>query len=415
MSATDHSKMSLANLNTNFNRLMAKKDDLELEDAVGNKEMIGKIQKKIAEYQSAIDQKTKESEVKTENSGATSLVAPQSQNPLASAEAKFNYNSMLAHFKSNIPTLAPPLDVSVFIQRLDNCYNLFVKSFAYLEPYFIQQAKSQLSSDILENLNASSDETDTFENLKNYLKKNYGSKETPFQIMSELLESAPKDGERIQEWAARQERRSDIVATQIISKFNEHAKQSNKSEMTVKDSFNLFCSMVTYDYLRKNNPDCFKLMVKEVDTCWRPSEVGSLAATLLDRFDKIDPHPAAHPSYSARQQNNRKQQNGKNMDKSRKSNDGKKKSICTTYLTYRKCSFGSKCRFIHLEPGTKEFDDHFNISKGKNTALQQESNETPEANVAYNTCTEDEPEQSGELQPEYVGLDFFPCYGGPKN
>lgn len=45
---------------------------------------------------------------------------------LSSAEAKFNYNSMVNHIKSNIPTLQPPLDVSVFIQRLENCYNLFV-------------------------------------------------------------------------------------------------------------------------------------------------------------------------------------------------------------------------------------------------------------------------------------------------
>ena len=404
MSATELAKLRMDELSTNINRLIARKDDLELEDAVKNKDMIAKIQKKIAEYQAAIDLKSASSEVKTEGPDATPLVATQSQNPLASAEAKFNYNSMLAHFKSNIPTLAPPLDVSVFIQRLDNCYNLFVKSFTYLEPYFIQQAKSQLSSDILENLNASNDETDTFENLKIYLKKNYGSKETPFQIMSELLESAPKDGERIQEWAARQERRSDIVATQIISKFNEHAKQSQKSEMTVKDSFNLFCSMVTYDFIRKNNPDCFKLMVKEVDTCWRPTEVGSLAATLIDRFDKIDPHPAAHPSYSARQQNNRKQQNNKNMDKSRKSHDGKKKGICKRHLK-NQCKFGPRCFYKHLEPGTKEYNDA--ISKGKTTTQEQKL--APNTNVATtNSVTE-------ELQPETVGLDYFTCYGGPKN
>ena len=60
-------------------------------------------------------------------------------------------------------------------------------------------------------------------------------------------------------------------------------------------TLNLFCSMVTYEYIRKNKPDCFKLMVKEVDTCWRPTEVGSLAATLVDRIDKIDSDPATHP------------------------------------------------------------------------------------------------------------------------
>ena len=62
MSTTDHSKMSLANLNTNFNRLVAKLDDLELEDAEKNKAKITKLNEKIAEYQKAIDAKTEELE-----------------------------------------------------------------------------------------------------------------------------------------------------------------------------------------------------------------------------------------------------------------------------------------------------------------------------------------------------------------
>ena len=321
---------------------------------------------------------------------------------LGTSEAKFNYNSMLAHMRANIPTLQPPLDVSVFIQRLENCYNLFVKPFQYLEPYFIQQAKGHLSSDILENLNASEDATDDFASLKTYLKKNYGSKETPFQIMSELLESAPKEGERIQEWAARQERRSDIVATQIISKFNEHAKQSSKPEMTVKDSFNLFCSMVTYDYIRKNKPDCFKLMVKEVDTCWRPTEVGSLAATLVDRIDKID--PAAHPAYSARQ-NQQKQPKNKNGKKKGKPKNDSKSDTCVLHL-FDMCKLGDRCHRKHLSG--KEFDNALeNAKKGKKKNNVQKP--APNTNVATtNSHTED-------LQPEFVGQDFFDLHCDSKN
>ena len=414
MSATELSKLRLAELTTNINRLIARKDDLEIEDAETNKVTIGKIEKKIAEYQAAIDLKSESPEVKNENPGATSLVAPQSINPLSSAEAKFNYNSMLAHFKLNIPTLAPPLDVSVFIQRLDNCYNLFVKSFVYLEPYFIQQAKSQLSSDILENLNASDDETDTFDKLKTYLKKNYGSKETPFQILSEILESSPREGERLQDWTCRQERRIDIVATQIISKYNEQQKELKKPEMSLKDCFNLFGSMVTYDHIRKNKPDCFKLMVKEVDTCWRPTQVGSLAATLLDRFDKIDPHPAATShTYSARPQH--KQQKAtkpKNKNKNAHQENSEFNEICLRHLFYKSCHFGKKCRRKHLNPGDDEYND---ILQKLNSDNHQDPDESHEANVAFNTCTEDEPQQYGELQPEYVGLDYFTCYGGPKN
>ena len=403
---TDHSKLSISVLETNLNRLVAKMDDLEFEDATKNAATITKIKNKIVEYQNALDAKTSES--KLEPNGATFSVAPQSANQLGSAEAKFNYNSMVSHIKSNVPTLAPPLDVSVFIQRLDNCYHLFVKPFKYLEPYFIQQAKSQLSSDILENLNASTDNTDDFENFKTYLKKNYGSKQTPFQIMGELLESAPKDGERLQEWTARQERRSDIVATQIISKFNEHQQKLGKPDMTVKDSFNLFCSMVTYDYIRKNKPDCFKLMIKEVDTCWKPTEVGSLAATLVDRIDKIDPDPAAHPAYSARQNQPQSQPKKRNDKKSSKpKNKNSKNEICIMHL-HNMCTYGNQCRRKHLNPGDKAFDDALESAKrGKKNTNSQKS--TPNTNVATTNSTTE------ELQPELVGMDIFGLHGGSKN
>ena len=324
---------------------------------------------------------------------------------LSSAEAKFNYNSMVNHIKSNIPTLQPPLDVSVFIQRLENCYNLFVKPFPSLEPYFIQQVKGQLSSDILENLIASSDQTDNFEQLKMYLKKNYGSKETPFQIMSEILESSPKDGERLQDWTCRQERRIDVVATQIIAKFNEQQKTLSKPEMdsqTAKACFNLFGSMITYEHIRKNKPDCFKLIVKEVDTCWRPTEIGSLAATLLDRFENVDPHPAAHPSYSARQNTNKKQQNNKSGNKSSKapfkSKDELKKEVCKPHLIGQ-CRFKDKCYRKHVNPGDKSFDEAIkSLYKGKNTNSQKT---TPNTLVATTNSTTE------ELQPEFVGMDFF--------
>ena len=58
MSATELSKLRLAELTTNINRLIARKDDLEIEDAETNKVTIGKIEKKIAEYQAAIDLKS---------------------------------------------------------------------------------------------------------------------------------------------------------------------------------------------------------------------------------------------------------------------------------------------------------------------------------------------------------------------
>ena len=383
-----YANLPLAALEKQLDKVMDKYSDMDMKEG-DNSAALSKLSLQMEELGTAIAEAKKTQKTDTKAEVAT----------LNTTEAKFNYNSMVSHVKSNVPTLAPPLDVSVFIQRLDNCYNLFVKPFKYLEPYFIQQAKSQLSSDILENLNASSDDTNDFEQLKTYLKKNYGSKQTPFQIMSELLESMPKDGERLQDWTARQERRSDIVATQIISKFNEHQQELGKPDMTVKDSFNLFCSMVTYEHIRKNKPDCFKLMVREVDTCWRPTEVGSLAATLVDRIDRIDPHPAAHPSYSARP--NQKQQQPTrqkyNAEKQQASSDN---GVCLRHLVYQNCPFGIKCKRQHVDPGD---DEHNKIMQKLNNScsMSSQQDEIQNSNLAI-------PQTSlEELQPEEVDWDFF--------
>ena len=383
-----YANLPLSSLEKQLDKVMDKYSDLDMKEG-DNSTALSKLSLQMEELGNAIKDAKEKQKPEQKAEVAT----------LNTTEAKFNYNSMVSHIKSNVPTLAPPLDVSVFIQRLDNCFNLFVKPFKYLEPYFIQQAKSQLSSDILENLNASSDDTNDFEKLKNYLKKNYGSKQTPFQIMSELLESMPKDGERLQDWTARQERRSDIVATQIISKFNEHQQELGKPDMTVKDSFNLFCSMVTYDHIRKNKPDCFKLMVREVDTCWRPTEVGSLAATLVDRIDRIDPHPAAHPSYSARP--NQKQQQPTrqkyNAEKQQASSDN---GVCLRHLVYQNCPFGIKCKRQHVDPGD---DEHNKIMQKLNNScsMSSQQDETQNSNLAI-------PQTSlEELQPEEVDWDFF--------
>ena len=180
--ATDHSKTPMDVLKTTLNLLYSKKLDLELTDPDANKSKIAAINAKINEYGAIIEGRVEADEAKYDPSNSSLQVAtqPTAANPLATAEAKFNYNSMVSHFKSNVPTLEPPLDVSIFLQRLQNCYNLYVKSFTALEPYFVQQAKGHLSMDILETLNASSERTETFEELQLYLKKNYGSRETPF-------------------------------------------------------------------------------------------------------------------------------------------------------------------------------------------------------------------------------------------
>ena len=382
---TDHSKLSINVLETNLNRLVAKMDDLEFEDENKHAATITKIKKKILEYQNALDAKTIETKHDPINAQLQVATQHTSANPLATSEAKFNYNSMVSHFKSNVPTLEP-----------QNCYNLYVKPFKALEPYFVQQAKGHLSMDILETLNASNDKTETFEELQLYLKKNYGSRETPFQLLNSLMELDIKEGEKIQEFAGRLERKVAIVATQITAKFNDRESNTDKTPMTATDCFQLFGSMLFYDHLRRKQPNCFNLMVKEVDDCWRPSDLGSMAATLVDRLDSS--HLAATQTYSARpfQKQQQPTRHKHNNVKQQASDDG----VCLRHLIYQNCPFGKKCKRQHVNPGDEE---HNKILQKLNSSCSNSSqqDETQNANLAL-------PHTSlQELQPEEVGLEFF--------
>ena len=401
-----HAETPLNVLETTLQQLYTKKITLEVEDADKHKDQLTKIDAKILEYTAIIKTKKETTPAKIEP-GATSSVAPQSSGPLGTAEAKFYYNSMLAHFKSNVPTLEPPLDVSIFIQRLQNCYNLFVKSFPALEPYFVQQAKSYLSMDILESINATEDKTETFEELQLYLKKNYGSRETPFQLLNSLLELELKEGEKLQEFAGRLERKIATVVTQITAKFKSQESNTTDAPMTASDCFNLFGSMIFYDHLRKKRPNCFNLMVKDVDNCWKPSDLGSMAATLVDRMDIPEHSQAANQSFSARpnssQQKSKRKQNKVAPQQSATSKGAPQKIYCGHFLKHQKCKFQEKCKYKHLSPGDEEYAKACKIMKiGQSTTPQP--NQPSNANVATAKSNIE------ELQPQDVGLDFFGLY-----
>jgi len=407
--ATDHTKTPMDVLTQTLSQLYTKKLGLELEDEVANKTQIAKIDAKIDEYNDIIKSKTS-IEPKPEPEVATKIVATQPANPLGTPDAKFCYNSMVSHFKANVPTLQPPLDVSIFIQRLENCYNLYVKQFPALEPYFVQQAKGHLSMDILETINAAEDKTDTFEELQLYLKKNFGSRETPFQLLGSLMDMDIKEGEKLQEFAGRLERKTATVVTQINAKFKNQESNNDDSPMNASDCFNLFSSMLFYDHLRKKRPACFNLMVKDVDNCWRPSDLGSMAATLVDRMDIPDQSQVANHAFSARpnprQQKSKSKPNKSSPAQGATSKGATSNTPCRNFLKNQKCFHQQKygrCKFQHLKPGDAGYEKAMK-------ALNNEQSTNTKPNQPSNTHVATAKSYLEEFQPEDVGLDAFGYY-----
>ena len=109
-----YANLPLSSLEKQLDKVMDKYSDLDIAEG-DNSAALSKLSIQMEELGNAIKEAKEKQTTEPKAEVAT----------LNTTEAKFNYNSMVSHIKSNVPTLAPPLDVSVFIQRLDNCYNLF--------------------------------------------------------------------------------------------------------------------------------------------------------------------------------------------------------------------------------------------------------------------------------------------------
>ena len=202
--------------------------------------------------------------------------------------------AMQTWFTESCPKFGPAVDVAIFIQALENGYKLFVQSNSSLEQTFIQTAVSKMCSDYSTTFTKSAEFNDcaqSYTRFIKYLKDNYASRETIFQILSSLWEVERRDSEDIHSLGIRFEEKAREISTRINAKYAETAEAENLTKKTLQseDVFLLVGSMQLFNHIRTKEPETYKLLLKDCDSCLTPSDLSKKAKLYTDRLSKSDP------------------------------------------------------------------------------------------------------------------------------
>ena len=238
-----------------------------------------------------------------------------------------DFKQMQSHFNDVIPTFCPTNDVILFVKELEKCFKLYVTRENGLEGTFCRQIATKLNSDYSAAfVNLEENSRDSFDKCKKWLLSNFSTKETIFQILDGLTEMEMKSTEDLQSFAARCQDKAAEIETRVSAMFK--SKHSN-TEMTVKDVFEFFASMRVYNHLRNNENDTFKMVARELDECFVPTDISQKARVYMDRVKSSENQTEAEPTFKV------------TFSRKRSAND------CFTFKKHGECKRGEKCRYKH--------------------------------------------------------------------
>ena len=248
-------------------------------------------------------------------------------------------------FKENIPTFGPGMDVATFITTLDNCFKAYVTPQNQLEATFCRFLSSKLKLQYQTSfLNLESSQRSTWAQIKEYLKSAYAPKETIFQTLSHLWDLAREPSESIHQYGIRMEEKGAEVLNRVEAIWKEKHKNSTPvPEFTIAEYTNIISSMLVVQHLRQKEPDVFRSMINDMDTCFKPTELTLKAQTYVDRFGQNDPANVQTGNYHG---NGTKKPSSKNKSK---------KNDCFIWKKHGNCKRGDKCPFKH-DPKFKKED-----------------------------------------------------------
>ena len=223
-------------------------------------------------------------------------------------ENALQLRAMQNWFTESCPKFGPAVDVALFIQSLDNGYKLFVQSSPSMEQSFIQLAVSKMCGDYSTTFTNSADFTNcarSYQKFIKYLKDNYASRETIFQILSSLWEIERRESEDIHSLGIRFEEKAREISTRIQSKYADTAESEKlkKKILNAEDVFLLVGSMQLFNHIREKEPETYKLLLKDCDSCLTPSGLSKKAKLYTDRLIKSEPSSL---TYAARMSRPRK-------------------------------------------------------------------------------------------------------------
>ena len=287
---------------------------------------------------------------------------------------------------SEVPIFSTSHDVHVWLNKLESYWKLYVATDAtgLMEKHFIQCAKSRLCSEYLHAMLGSSAATDTFEQMKDYMKKNHASKRSVFQILDTLWEMDQKDSESFRDFGIRLDDKANEAKQIIFAKFKEWCETNDGSdtEMKADDIFKLVSGQVFLQSLKNKHGVVYNNICNDLDKTWSANEIALKAMTFSDRMASSDDSrnqgsvPDAFIAQRGRKSNSNSNKNSRNQNKSRQENG---KPSCWMFTSTGNCP-REKCNYTHSQEERKIFkewrgrDDKKGNNKG-NGAKPQNGND----------------------------------------
>ena len=286
----------------------------------------------------------------------------------------------MTHVISNeVPIFSTGHDVHIWLNKLESYWKLYVAndSTGLMEEHFIQSAKSRLCSEYLHSMLGSSVPTDTFEQMKDYMKKHHASKRSVFQILDTIWEMDQKDSESFRDFGIRLDDKASEAKNIIFAKFKEWSESNGDSdtEMKADDIFKLVSGQVFLQSLKNKFGVVYNNICNDLDKTWSANEIALKAMTFSDRMASSDDSrnqgsvPDAFTVQRGRNSNSNTNKGSRNQNNSRNSNNTRQeKQNCWNFTIMGKCT-RDKCPFYHSHQERKlyqELKDREN-KKGNNT------------------------------------------------
>ena len=305
---------------------------------------------------------TKNKNVKTEDSATKDFTSHR-------------IKSMSNVIATEVPVFSSGHDVHIWLNKLESYHKLYVANDAsgLMEEHFVQSAKSRLCPEYLHSMLGSSDATDTFEEVKVYMKKNHASKMSVFQILDTLWEMEQKDSESFRDLGIRLDDKAAEAKNIIDAKYKEWSESSGGSPMKMDDIYKLVSGQVFLQTLKNKHSVIYNNICNDLDKTWSAKEIALKAMTYSDRMASSEDSrnqgtvPDAFIAQSAQRPESRiRRKDIKNCP----------------YFLKGNCQYGKTCRWLHDE-GLKKYlkkqceseGDEENDKKSSDKIPRQESRE----------------------------------------
>ena len=287
--------------------------------------------------------------------------------------------NMSQTLNSEVPVFSSGLDVHVWLNKLQSFYDLFVGKRDEgsikntMENYFVQVAKSRLCSEYLNSMTQSEAATDTFEAIKDYMKKNHASKLSVFQIMDEIWEMDKSDAETLRDFGIRLDDKALEAEKIITAKFeewkNSDVAHSDKT-LSIGHIFKLVSGQVFLRSLKDKKQVIYNNICNDLDKTWSAADIANKAMTYSDRMHSGEqPNQGTVPAAFAANSNSKATNASRNAPN----------RVCYYFIENGKCKYGERCFHSHDRKLHEMFQKN-KQSGGGDDEKKEKNNEKPRKN-----------------------------------